>query len=63
MQEIPNFKTANLKQPLYLCILDLKCSFKPSIRTKQNLETQKHLLANTKNIITLLLYLAYFKSK
>jgi hypothetical protein len=48
MQEIPNFKTANLKQPLYLCILDLKCSFKPSIRTKQNLETQKHASPNTK---------------
>jgi hypothetical protein len=43
--------------------LDLKCSFKPSIRTKQNLETQKHVLANTKNIKILLLYLAYFKSK
>jgi hypothetical protein len=48
MQEIPNFKTANLKQRTYLCILDSKCSFKPSIRARQNLETQKHALANTK---------------
>jgi len=63
MQEIPNFKTANLKQCTYLCLLDSKCSFKPLIRARQNLETQKHALANTENIITLLLYLAYFKSK
>jgi len=42
------FKTANLEKPIYLCNLDLKYSSKSSIRTKQNLETQKHASSNTK---------------
>jgi len=63
MQEIPNFKITNLKHPIYLCNLDSKCYSKLSIRTEQNIETQKHASANTKKHHNLVAIFDRFKSK
>jgi len=53
MQEVPNFKIVNLKQPINLCNLDSNFFSKTLIIPNQNVKTKKMHQPTHKNITNL----------